>query len=63
MQFWGVGHFWSGLALAACQPDLEDLSLELTGSRHVQMARASSDSQSKLAMKVLFSAEVYSEHR
>lgn len=60
MQFWEVSHFWSGLALAAGQPDLEDLSLELTGSR--QVAQASSDSQSKLAVNVLLSAEVYSEH-
>lgn len=56
-----MGQSWSELALAACQPDLEDLSLELTGSRHVQVAQASSDAQSKLAVKVV-SAEVYSEH-
>lgn len=61
MQFWEVGQFWSGLARAAGQPDLGDLSLELMGSRRVQVAQASSDSQSKLAVKVL-SAEVYSEH-
>lgn len=63
MQFWEVGHFWSGVALAPGQPDLRDLYLELTGSRHVQVALASSDSQSKLAVQVLLSAEVYSEHR
>lgn len=44
LQFQEVGHFWTGLALAAGQPDLEEL--EFTGSRYVQVAQGSSDSPS-----------------
>lgn len=59
----GGGSLLEWVALAAGQPDFEDLSVELPGRGHVQVAQASSDSQSKSAVRVLISAEVYSEHR